>query len=170
MSGEVSDYRDLSISVAYSSDDISWCIASAKEVPRWQNMLIFAPGWLWITCFTLGYVASAVLFILLKYDPGTYHCFHVVSMCVLQMVFGIPSYFNPKNSYVRAFSTMMLFSGTVGINTLMAFFIKFLTMTIYMKQVDSMDEIVLNGYKLCGQNDTLSYYNHHQDSVCIASK
>lgn len=86
------------------------------------------------------------------------------------MTFGIPTYFNPKSNYVRAFYTVMLIVGTVGVTTLMAFFIKFLTLTIYMKQVDSMDEIVSNGYKLCGQNDTLSFYNHHQDSVCIAQK
>lgn len=167
MYSDVSDNRDLSSSVAYSSDDIVWCVASAKQTPQWENMFRFAPGYFWIICFTAGYIGSFVLYKLLKYDTGRYHSFHVVCMSVWQTVWGIPSYFDPKNSCVRACYCTMLFSGIVGSTYVMAFFIKFLTMPIYEKQVNSMDEIVSNSFELCGQNETLSFYNHHQDSVCI---
>lgn len=169
MYSDASDYRDLSSSVAYTSDDITWCIASARQVPQWQNMYRIASPLMWFMLVGSGYCAALTLSILLKYEPGTYYGFHTISMCALQSIFGLPTFFNPKNSCVRAYYSTLLFVGVVGINIFLAFVIKFLTVPIYEKQVDSMDEVVSNGYKLCGQNATLSFYNHHQDAVRIAT-
>lgn len=166
VSADVMGYRNLSSSIAYSSDDITWCLASAKQLPRWQNMFRIIPIYLWFIFLFFGYAAIVVLYKLLKYDPGTYHSFHVVTMITLQGVFGLSSHFYPKNGCVRAFYLAVLVVGIVGITTFTAFFIKFLTVPIYMRQVETAEEITSGGYKLCGLNETLSFYNQ-QNLVCI---
>lgn len=116
MYSDESDNRGLSSSIAYSSDEIAWCIATAKPVPQWQNLYRTGPAYLWVLLVSSGYFASVTLYILLKYETGPHqhHCFHIVSMSVLQTFFGLSTYFNPRNSCVRAYYSTVLFVGIVG--------------------------------------------------------
>lgn len=100
---------------------------------------------------------------------ASWHNFHVVSLIILQAMFGQASSFNPRNSCVRAFYFTVLFAGIVGMTTFTAFYIKSLTLPIYSKQIETIEEIVSQGFELCGQNETIPFYNHQQDAVRIVS-
>lgn len=60
-------------------------------------------------------------------------------------------------------------AGFVGLTSVTAFLVKILTLPIFMKQIKSLEELVSNGYILCGQNESLSFYSPDQDSVCFAT-
>lgn len=164
---DVSGDRNISSSVAYSSDNIAWCIARAKHVPRWKNMYIIVPFYYWLLFYLIVFCVAVGLYILLKNDPGPYYSFPLMYIIVLQAVIGQASFFNPRNCCFRIFYLTLLIMGIVSITTYTAFFIKFLTLPIYTRQVESIEEMVSNEYILCGQNETLSFYNLQQDSVRI---
>lgn len=166
--GDISAHSDLSATVSYIFDDIAWCTAITKPVPRWQNLFFVMTASMWITFVVSSYFVTLFLYKLIKYDSGTYYSFHVIAMVVMQSVLGLPSIFNPRNSGVRVFYAMLMLANIVAINTYLAFYIKIMTVPMHLTQVETIEEIISYGYELCGQNETLSFYNHQQDSVSIA--
>lgn len=161
----LSSDRGLSSSVAYSSDNIAWCIASAKQVERWKNMFIIVPTYIWFLFILLAYLGSILLYYLLKYKTGAHYSLIVVCMILLQAVLGQASIFKPRSCCYRAFYFATLVICILCITTYTAFFIKFLTLPIYTRQVESIEELAYYRYTLCGQNETFSFYNLQQDQV-----
>lgn len=158
---DLSDTKQLQLSVSYLQDQLTWCIQKSKNYPLIYQCMLILDKYVWCyLVFIYGYVCSIIVYILISLDEYynlKNHCdFHyTVWQVTLTAFFGLGPKFRPVYGMLRIFYGMMLIIGFICSMMIGAYLHTFLTYPQQRHQIKTIDEMIENNFRLVGTQKVL---------------
>lgn len=133
---------------------MTWCVAHAKFIPIWQNIVtiikdekvIFIGIVAFYVCVVLSYILA--FFEQLPYDMYT------VMLKMLQVILCTPAAFFPKNVPSRILFAGGSYVGILVYTTIISFYMVIIKLSIDEHQIESRNELIDNKFHLAGDANT----------------
>lgn len=158
-------------SIAHSFDEMTWCVAVAKMIPRWRNIFAIFPDWFWCFIFAFGYVMGFILLLMMSFDPKPNN-FYICMLVALATVVGLPVHIRPLNWKYRFYFMSMVLFGMIFIASFNSFLLDIITHPKFEKQIDTAEKMVSEDFIMTGNNCTAILFEHETNDViflCIYS-
>lgn len=159
----------LQLSIAYMADDLTWCLATAKETALWKNIFFMFPLWMWPFVICLAYFNAFVLYLLMMFDVGGPRPLNYHSTCLTMFSTHIVmsnGTYRPNGISTKTFYVFLLFYGFLIMAVFNSFLIQVLTRKMLEKQVVTIEEMIYQDMDVVGSLETRSLFaNGPQDEV-----
>lgn len=149
----------------YYHDILTWCVKKKQAMPIWKNIFyLCTDSMVWILytimCFTVIFTA----YFLQQFEnvQPKWDWFRI-TVNGLSVICGYGSVYKPQILSNRIFYTLALFSSMIFGVTMIAFFIKFLSEPIYLKQISFVQELMDESFDLAGDIFALQHLKMQND-------
>lgn len=163
--GGISEYshtfENFDSSIAYHSDDITWCVQRAKFLPLAISFFRIATPSVWLLVVGLAYVNGFIIYFFVQFDTKPKH--HKFDLHYALVLISLPSWigvsqtFNPKYWPLRLYYfTTVLF----GMLVFASFSFELITrgqIRLRFRQTNSIDNIVDMKFRLAGSSDVVKH-------------
>lgn len=147
------------LSVPYMQDDLTWCVSHAKAIPRWKNIYYIPQDATIYTWGALMYIMTIIgAFLLTTFEEKPLD-FWYCAILSTQTVVGFSSTFKPKGSLMRFHYGQFLIIPFWLTQIFSAFLIIFLPRILYENQINTVETIARNGFRLAGDSNVLNHLN-----------
>lgn len=144
-------------SVPYLQDDIAWCVSSAKPVPRWRAVFLFVKDYKVYVCGAiLAICALIVVYFFLSLDKQPMNVWTCGLICFATVI-GMSAPVQARTSIVRFFHGCILMGTTVIYTTIIAFCTMFASNIIFLKQINTINELIDAQFNLTGDASVLGH-------------
>lgn len=99
-------------SLAYMTDDITWCFSRPNPVLLWSDLFSLLTLELWMTEIFIVFINGLVLFHVLRLDNYLRDWIFCIMMSFYLQIGG-PTYYNPRESIIRCIYGINLFVGFI---------------------------------------------------------
>lgn len=144
-------------SAPYMQDDLTWCVSHARAIPRWKNIYYIPKD---IATYTWGatmYIMTIfVAFLLTTFEEKPLDLWYCAILSV-QTVIGFTSTFKPKGTLMRLHYGQFLIIPFWLTQIFSAYLITFASQILYENQIDTIESIVNNEFRLAGDSHV---FNH----------
>lgn len=144
----------------YIDDGITWCIQSARIIPRWENVFHAVKQRELIAYVLLTFVLVTICFYFLtSLNYLDYDYITVLLKCMLAILNAAPNW-NMTRSHTRIVIFFGIWTGMLTHIIMIHFYIVFINKTIYGHQIATQHELVDNNYQLAGSELSLELIKH----------
>lgn len=152
--------RNLSASIPYQHDDISWCVPKARLAPNWDNVFAIFTLTTWITSIIAMIICGYILHHFVKIESVRKDYGVPWSMLIsFAVALSCPGQYFPQKTYVRFFFITIVIYGIHFNAAYHSFLISVLTRPRYEIQISTMAQMVKAGYEVYGARYILQFYN-----------
>lgn len=134
----------------YLQDDLTWCVSRASEIPRWKNLYYIvkdAKTFIWGITMFIMVIITAYLWTTFEEKPlDIFYC----TISSVQILVGFTSTFRPKGWLLRFHYGQFLVIPFWTSQIFSAFLTTFTLRTLYEYQIDTIEDIARDGFRLAG--------------------
>lgn len=154
----------FSSSISYYEDSLTWCVARARPIPRWQNVFcIMKDRELWAYAVVTFYASVYLFYFLGRFEDRIYDSY-MVTLSALCLMLNTSAPYPMTRNTARAFLVVCSLACTMNIIIFNAFLINIQISIIYEMQVDSVEELVAD-FELVGDRAALSLLTHQSEVI-----
>lgn len=154
----------FTVSVPYMQDEYVWCVSRSGLIPHWRKCLLFVKN-------SETRIIGTILFIgtifgcygitgLEKQPLNIWSCFFFMFILML----GFPYPFEPRTPIVRLICLIAFVVALWCVTIISAFLTLVLPSSMYYKQINTIDEIIIGNLHLAGGTNILEHLRN-QNSV-----
>lgn len=147
--------------IVYDYDQLTWCVAHAELIPRWQNIIkVVKDMEVYPICFITFYLMTIMVFIFSGHEQLNWDGYQSM-LKILQVVFF--STINLKRA-VKHFSTAILmtfsfFCAFVFSTIILCCYIGVVQVRFEARQTMTRDALIRYNFQLAGERETLDILN-----------
>lgn len=150
--------KKLSTTAPYIQDYMTWCVSRAKAIPRWKNVFFILDATIYIVGVISFILVIFCTYLLFAFEETPFDLVKCVIIS-LQVLIGTTAVLNPNRLMFRVLFGMFLFIGFWCVQIITAFLIAFISRVLYEIQIDSVEEIANQRYRLAGEDFILQNLN-----------
>lgn len=151
--------KNLSASIPYHQDDITWCVSKAGLAPSWINVFAIFTLTTWITSIVAINICGFILHHFVKKESVRKDDGVIWAMLIsFAVALSCPGHYFPQKGFVRIFFITLVIYGIHFNAAYQSFLISVLTRPRYESQISSLAQIVEAGYDIHGAKYILKYF------------
>lgn len=147
--------RHLIASRPYYYDHLTWCVQSAKPIPKWRNLFYLFVDWTPIAGLAvvlISLVASGyILMVAERMKKSSIDLLLIIVACAL----GQSAPYQPQSNAVRILFAFGMMAGILFATLTSSVLISIATKPIQSPQIQNIQEILMRNYTLVGDQFTL---------------
>lgn len=156
----------LLASNAYTDDSLTWCVQAKRPYSKWENFFQICTDWRVYIAMSISELVSQIfVYVLLAFEYSVFPKwdFHEITLIGFAYTFGLSYPIYPKHSFFRMI---------VGSYLIMAFLLNIIILTkyqetmtvpIYNLQINTVNEIIENDFKLAGDPFALEFLSERNE-------
>lgn len=158
----VSFLEDFTLSTAYYQDDFTWCVQRSKFYPVILNFFLIAtPECFILIIFGVGYVTGLILYAIIQLDVEykyrNQRDWHYTTLLImLPAVIGVNQRYKPKHFAIKILYFVIIVACVVHWQLFFYALIHYFQTPLHRPQISTINEIIENGFRLCGSSEVLS--------------
>lgn len=154
----------FSPSISYYEDSLTWCVARARPIPQWQNVIcLMKDREIWGIITLIFYVTVYTFYILTKYEDRVFNSYTIM-LSGLYLMLNAPTPYPVKTLAARLLFIIVCVTCEMIIIMIDAFMFNIQISVIYRIQADNL-KTLLNDFELVGDRAAFSLIMQQEEVI-----
>lgn len=150
----------------YTQDEITWCVARARPIPKWRSIFSMGQGIEVHICTWSALVITIILtFFLSTFERRPFDAWK--SMIYVFHLFLNGYVTTPKTRAMKFFVIYFMFILMISYTMINASLIKYMTGVAFDKQINTFDELKNQNFHFVSQSSAMKYLNRANLVRCL---
>lgn len=144
-------------SLAYSQDEITWCVQKAKSRAKWKQMWLIADWKVFLCIFSTALPFTWIMYGLAGFEKRPFDVWTSAFMILRSITLTSPP-FNPERSSVRFIYLLQQHLCFFASSIFLSFFFIIITRPFNEHQISSFEEIVKANFRLVAEGEMKQFF------------
>lgn len=155
--------KNLSSSIPYYQDDLTWCVGKAELASLWLNVFAIFSLATWISAIALIFLIAYILYIFSQFEGIQSKNMSWSILIALSMCLNTPGQFHPKWLFLRLYFVAVFIYGMHFNAAYQSFLISVLTRPRFNPQVNTLTSAIRENFELLGGINILTHYTGNDE-------
>lgn len=147
----------LSTSTGYVDDDLTWCVATARNAPTWMNVFAIFDIMTWIIAVALVLLTGIGLHLMLRFEKKSHENLIWCTLIAMAFSINVSAPYRPSSRYIQIFLASYFLYSMHFSAAYQSFLVSVITRPRYKNQIKDQETAVDYEFKFTGGENVITY-------------
>lgn len=154
----------LSTSMGYIDDDLTWCVATARNAPTWMNVFAIFDIKTWIIAVVLVFMTGLGMYFMLYYENKSAENLVWCTLVAMAISINVSAPYRPNSRYIRIFLASFFLYSMHFSAAYQSFLVSVITRPRFESQIKNQETAADYEFKFTGGENIITYLHRNDTS------